>query len=41
MELDALTSEQIIDVNIGTGEPYLYQLDTTGAVASKEILANT
>jgi len=41
MELDALTSEQIIDVNIGTGEPYLYQLDTTSAVVSKEILANT
>ena len=39
MQLDGLTREEIIDVNIGTGEPYCYQLDANGAVISKEILA--
>jgi 2,3-bisphosphoglycerate-dependent phosphoglycerate mutase len=39
MQLDGLTREEIIDVNIGTGEPYCYQLDANCAVISKEILA--
>lgn len=39
MQLDGLTREEVIDVNIGTGEPYCYQLDANGAVISKEILA--
>ena len=39
MQLDGLTREEIIDVNIGTGEPYCYQLDANGAVISKEIFA--
>src|SRR6056300_1247929 len=39
MQLDGLTREEIIDVNIGTGEPYCYQLDANGAVVHKEILA--
>ncbi len=39
MRLDGLTSEEIIEVNIGTGEPYCYQLDANGAVLSKKILA--
>lgn len=39
MQLDGLTREEVIDVNIGTGEPYCYQLDANGVVISKKILA--
>lgn len=38
MQLDGLSRDEIIDVNIGTGEPYHYQLDESGAVTAKEIL---
>ena len=38
MYLDKLTPEEIIEVNIGTGEPYHYQLDADGTVTAKEIL---
>lgn len=38
MQLDGLSSEEIIDVNIGTGVPYCYELDAQGSVTSKEIL---
>lgn len=38
MQLDGLSSEEIIDVNIGTGVPYCYELDAQGGVTSKEIL---
>ena len=38
MQLDGLSSEEIIDVNIGTGVPYCYELDAQGQVTSKEIL---
>tara|TARA_B110000971_G_scaffold64498_1_gene66006 strand:- start:1065 stop:1685 length:621 start_codon:yes stop_codon:yes gene_type:complete len=38
MQLDGLNSEEIIDVNIGTGVPYCYELDAQGNVTSKEIL---
>lgn len=36
MQLDGLTREEVIDVNIGTGEPYCYQLDANGVVISKK-----
>jgi 2,3-bisphosphoglycerate-dependent phosphoglycerate mutase len=39
MQLEGLSSEEIIDVNIGTGVPYCYELNAEGAVTSKEILA--
>jgi 2,3-bisphosphoglycerate-dependent phosphoglycerate mutase len=40
MQLDALSAEQIIEVNIGTGEPYIYEIDPAGHVISKEIIAS-
>lgn len=40
MQLDALSAEQIIEVNIGTGEPYIYEVDPAGQVISKEVLAS-
>ena len=39
MQLEGLSSEEIIDVNIGTGVPYCYELNAEGAVTSKEVLA--
>jgi 2,3-bisphosphoglycerate-dependent phosphoglycerate mutase len=39
MQLEGLSSEEIIDVNICTGVPYCYELNAEGAVTSKEILA--
>ena len=39
MQLDGLTSEEIIDVNIGTGEPYCYEMNAQGGVDKKTILA--
>ena len=38
MELDQLSRDEIIDVNIGTGEPYIYDISESGAVLSKEII---
>ena len=38
MELDQLSRDEIIDVNIGTGEPYIYGISESGAVLSKEII---
>ena len=40
MQLDNLTPEQIIDVNIGTGVPYIYTLDDQGQTIGKEIIAD-
>lgn len=39
MTLDNLSSEEIIDVNIGTGEPYIYEINAEGAVIAKAVLA--
>ncbi len=39
MELDGLDAQSILDVEISTGEPIIYQLNDKGAVTSKEILA--
>lgn len=38
MQLDGLSQEEIIEVNIGTGEPYCYDIDSGGHVTSKAIL---
>ena len=38
MHLDGLTREEVLSLELGTGVPVVYDLDATGAVASKEIL---
>ena len=38
MQLDGLSQEEIMHVNIGTGEPYCYEIAADGSVASKHIL---
>lgn len=38
MRLEGLSPAQILDVNIGTGVPYIYDMDEDGAVISKDIL---
>ena len=39
MRLEGLSSAEILDVNIDTGVPYIYQMDADGAVQSKAILS--
>lgn len=38
MQLDALTREQVLELNIGTGVPLLYTFDADGRVTSKKTL---
>ena len=38
MQLDGLSAEQIIAVNIGTGEPYCYEMKADGTVGDKRII---
>ena len=38
MQLDKLSPEAILKLNLGTGEPYVYRLNADGTVASKVIL---
>lgn len=38
MQLDKLTPEEILEVNLETGVPLVYELTTTGEVVSKKIL---
>ena len=38
MELDQLSREEVLELNIGTGVPILYQIDDQGRVLSKNIL---
>jgi 2,3-bisphosphoglycerate-dependent phosphoglycerate mutase len=38
MELDKLTKEQVLELNLATGEPILYEIDRAGKVIKKEIL---
>jgi 2,3-bisphosphoglycerate-dependent phosphoglycerate mutase len=38
MHLDQLTKEQVLDLNIGTGIPIVYDIDPDGHVKSKRIL---
>lgn len=39
MRLEGLSSDEILDVNIDTGVPYIYQMDEAGAVLDKTVLA--
>ncbi len=39
MVLDGLSPSEIVNVNIGTGEPYIYDMDAQGQVIHKEIIA--
>jgi len=39
MQLDKMSPEQILELNLGTGEPYVYRLNADGAVAAKSVLA--
>ena len=38
MELDNLTREQVLELNLGTGVPILYEFDSDGHVLSKKAL---
>lgn len=38
MQLDALTPEQVLELNLATGVPLVYELDTDGKVLGKSIL---
>jgi 2,3-bisphosphoglycerate-dependent phosphoglycerate mutase len=38
MHLDHLTREQVLELNLGTGVPIVYELDAEGKVRSKQIL---
>jgi 2,3-bisphosphoglycerate-dependent phosphoglycerate mutase len=39
MRLEGLSSAEILDVNIDTGVPYIYQMDADGAAQDKTILS--
>jgi 2,3-bisphosphoglycerate-dependent phosphoglycerate mutase len=39
MKLDKMSPEQILKLNLGTGEPYVYRLNADGTVADKSVLA--
>ena len=39
MRLEGLSPEQILEVNIDTGVPYIYDIDADGAIIGKDILA--
>ena len=38
MELDHLSREEVLQLNIGTGVPYVYEIDADGKVTDKTIL---
>jgi len=38
MDLDGLTKEQVVDLNLATGVPIVYEFDDQGKVLSKKIL---
>ncbi len=39
MELDKMTKEQVLELNLDTGVPLVYDIDNSGAVLAKKILA--
>jgi 2,3-bisphosphoglycerate-dependent phosphoglycerate mutase len=41
MELDRLTKEQVLELNIATGVPIVYEIDAAGRVQGKQILASS
>ena len=38
MHLDHLTREQVLELNLGTGVPIVYELNAEGKVQNKKIL---
>lgn len=38
MSLDQLTKEQVLELNLGTGVPIVYELDAAGRVIKKQVL---
>jgi 2,3-bisphosphoglycerate-dependent phosphoglycerate mutase len=38
MQLDQLTREQVLELNLDTGVPMVYEMDSDGAVLSKKVL---
>jgi 2,3-bisphosphoglycerate-dependent phosphoglycerate mutase len=38
MELEQLSKEQVLELNIPTGEPLLYEFDSNGKVVSRRYL---
>lgn len=38
MHLDQLTKEQVLELNLGTGVPIVYELDSEGKVKNKQVL---
>jgi 2,3-bisphosphoglycerate-dependent phosphoglycerate mutase len=38
MHLEQLTPEQVLELNLGTGVPIVYELDAEGKVRGKQIL---
>jgi 2,3-bisphosphoglycerate-dependent phosphoglycerate mutase len=38
MDLDQLTKEQVLELNIATGVPIVYEIDAGGAVGAKQVL---
>jgi 2,3-bisphosphoglycerate-dependent phosphoglycerate mutase len=38
MHLDKLTREQVLELNLDTGVPIVYEIDAGGAIVSKEVL---
>lgn len=39
MHLESLSPQQVLDLNLETGVPYVYELDRDGRVLSKDVLA--
>jgi 2,3-bisphosphoglycerate-dependent phosphoglycerate mutase len=39
MHLDKMTPDEILKLNLGTGEPYVYRLNADGSVAARAALA--
>ena len=39
MHLDKMSPEEILKLNLGTGEPYVYRLNADGSVAARKALA--
>ncbi len=39
MKLSKMTPDEILQLNLGTGEPYVYRLGKDGSVAAKTVLA--
>jgi 2,3-bisphosphoglycerate-dependent phosphoglycerate mutase len=37
MSLDSLSQQQVVELNLDTGVPYIYEIDAEGKVTSKEI----